>query len=79
MFARFLREAAEIIPDARLNQSADAFEQIGDRWQTVAEIFKRGWDADAPSEMLKAVDAPMLEIAAMEEEAWSHLFAYFMG
>jgi hypothetical protein len=77
MFARFLREAADIMQDARLNQSADAFEHIGNRWQEVAEIFKRGWDVDDPADVLKAVGVPMLEIADWEEDAWAHLLTYF--
>lgn len=77
MFARFLREAADIMQNARLNRSADAFEHIGDRWQRVAEIFKRGWEADDPADVLKAVSAPMLEIVDLEEDAWGHLLTYF--
>ncbi len=77
MFAQFLREAADIAQDARLNQSADAFEQIGDRWQDVAEIFKRGWEADDPADILEAVEKPMLEIADLEEDTWGRLLAHF--
>ncbi|OGO05288.1 MAG: hypothetical protein A2Y73_04325, partial [Chloroflexi bacterium RBG_13_56_8] len=43
MFSRFLREAAEIAKDARLKESAETFQNIGDQWQQVAEIFKTGW------------------------------------
>jgi hypothetical protein len=73
MFSRFLREAAAITGDARLNDSADAFQHIGDRWQEVAAIFKRGWKADDPAAVLPETTAPMMEIADLEESAWTRL------
>jgi len=73
MFNRFLREAAEITGDARLNESADAFQHIGDRWQEVAAIFKGGWEAEDPAAMLPETTAPLMEIADLEEAAWTRL------
>jgi len=73
MFSRFLREAAEITGDARLNESADEFQHIGDRWQDVAEIFKRGWEAEDPVAVLVETTAPMMELAELEEAAWGRL------
>jgi len=73
MFSRFLREAAEITGDPRLNKSADAFQRIGDRWQEVAEIFQRGWEAEDPAAVLPETTAPIMEIADLEETAWGRL------
>jgi len=73
MFSRFLREAAEITGDARLNEVADAFQHIGDRWQEVATIFKRGCEADDPAAVLPEATAPMMKIADLEEAAWRRL------
>ncbi len=73
MFSRFLREAAAITGDARLNESADAFQHIGDRWQEVAAIFKQGWEADDPAAVLPETTAPLMEIADLEEVAWGRL------
>ena len=73
MFSRFLREAAQITGDARLNESADAFQHIGDRWQEVAEMFKVGWEVDGPAAVLPETTAPMMEIADLEEAAWGRL------
>jgi len=75
MFSRFLREAAEITGDARLNQSASEFQRIGDRWQEIAGIFKRGWEAADPVAVLSETTAPMMEIADLEEAAWGQLRA----
>jgi hypothetical protein len=75
MFSRFLREAAEITGDARLNESAAAFQHVGDRWQEVAEIFKRGSEAEDPIAVLAETTAPMMEIADLEETAWERLFS----
>jgi len=73
MLSRFLREAAEITGDARLNEGADAFRHIGDRWQEVAAIFKRGWEGEDPVAVLGETTAPMIEIADLEEAAWGRL------
>jgi len=73
MFSRFLREAAEIMGDVRLNESADEFQHIGDRWQEVAVIFKRGWEAEDPVAVLAETTAPMMQLAYLEEAAWTRL------
>jgi len=79
MFSRFLREAAVITGDARLNESADAFQHIGDRWQEVAAIFKRGWETDDPATVLPETTAPMTEIADLEAAAWTRLRELVQG
>jgi len=73
MFSRFLGEAAEITGDARLKESADTFQHIGDRWQEVAAIFKRGWKTDDPAAVLPETTEPLVEIADLEEMAWGRL------
>jgi len=73
MFSRFLREAAEMVEDSRLNESADEFQHIGDRWQKVAQIFKRGWEAQDPVAVLGETTAPMMALADLEEAAWTRL------
>ncbi|MBC8265023.1 MAG: BtrH N-terminal domain-containing protein [Anaerolineales bacterium] len=79
MFGRFLREAAAITGDARLNESADAFQHIGDRWQEVAAIFKGGWEAADPDAVLPETTAPIMEIADLEEAAWGRLRELVQG
>ena len=73
MYSRFLREAAEITGDDRLLPIADEFQRIGDRWQVVAEMFKGASEADNPATMLSEISAPLLELADLEEAAWSRL------
>jgi len=73
MFARFVREAADIVGDSRLNEAADAFGQIGDRWEAVAQIFRDGWESASPADALPAASAPLQAIADLEEAAWSRL------
>jgi len=73
MFSRFLREAAGITGDARLNESAGEFQCIGDRWQDVAEIFKQGREVADPVAVLAETTAPMTELADLEEAAWTRL------
>ena len=73
MYSRFLREAAEITGDDRMIAVADEFQRIGDRWQVVAEMFKRMFEADNPATALPEISAPLLELADLEEAAWSRL------
>jgi len=73
MFSRFLREAAEIRGDARLNQSAGVFQHIGDKWQEVAETFKRASTVEDPVAVLGQISAPLNELADLEEVAWIRL------
>jgi len=73
MFSRFLREAAKVTAEGRLEESAAEFQRIGDRWQEVAEIFKRGWRAQAPVAVLAETTVPLMELAGLEETAWTRL------
>jgi hypothetical protein len=73
MYSRFLREAAQITGDGRFNKSAEEFQGIGDKWQIVAEIFKRASEADDPGTALPEISAPLLELAHLEEVAWLQL------
>ena len=62
---------------ATLGEIAEDFNQIGDRWQEAAESFKLGWDAQDPSPILQETSSMMLEIADLEERAWSVLIKTF--
>jgi len=73
MYSRFLRQAAEIVGDGRMIAVADEFQRIGDRWQVVAEMFKRLVEADDPAAALPEISAPLLELADLEEATWSRL------
>jgi hypothetical protein len=73
MYSRFLREAAEITGDDRMIAVAEEFQRIGDRWQVVAEMFKGASEADDPAATLPKISAPLLELADLEEAAWSRL------
>jgi hypothetical protein len=73
MFSRFMREAAAIIAEPRLNEQADQMEKIGDRWQTVAEIFKGGFETKDPNELLAEASRQMMAIADLEEAAWAEI------
>lgn len=73
MFSRFLKESAAILGMPALETIADDFKRIGDRWQVVAETMKKGWDAGDPVAVLIEAERPMLDVAEMEESAWSAL------
>jgi hypothetical protein len=73
MFSRFLREAAEITGDARLGESADEFQRIGDGWEELGEWFRQTSEADDPASLLSECAAPLNRLADQEEAAWGRL------
>jgi hypothetical protein len=73
MYSRFLREAAEITGDDRMIAIADEFQRLGDRWQVVAEAFKRASKAPDPASLLGECVASLNTLADLEEAAWSRL------
>ena len=73
MFSRFLREASEIVDDARLAESADEFRQIGDDWERLGEWFRQASEAPEPDSMLGECVAPLNALAELEETAWRRL------
>lgn len=73
MYGRYLKEAAAITGRKELAAVGDEFRHIGDRWQEVAGIFKRAAERDDPAPQLREITGPLLEIAALEQAAWSRL------
>jgi hypothetical protein len=73
MYGRFLAEAAEITGQARLAEIGKELHAVGDTWQIVAEIFKRGSEIDDPASILPETTAPLMEIADREEDIWTAL------
>jgi hypothetical protein len=73
MYSRFLKEAAGITGDARLAEVGEELRTIGDKWQVVAETFKRGAEMEDPAAVLPETTEPLLELADLEEAAWTRL------
>jgi hypothetical protein len=73
MFSRFLHEAAGITGDRRLVESAEEFEQIGDRWEELGEWFRQTSEAPDPAALVGACEAPLNHLAGLEEVAWQRL------
>jgi hypothetical protein len=73
MYGRFLREAAEIMDDARLAEVGEQMRGIGDRWQEVAQTLKQAHEAPDPTALLPEATTPMLDIADREQAVWESL------
>jgi hypothetical protein len=73
MFSRFLREAAGIAGDPRLEESAQEFERIGDRWEALGEGFRQASEAPESTTFLGECAAPLNALAELEETAWTRL------
>jgi hypothetical protein len=73
MYGRFLEEAAGIMSDKGLKLIGEEMRVIGDKWQEVAAIFKRGSKAKNPAAVLPETTEPLMEIADLEEESWRRL------
>jgi len=79
MFSRFLRQAADIAGDARLADSADEFQQIGDRWEELGAWFRRTSEAPDPAALLGECVASLNHLADLEEVAWRRLREFAQG
>ncbi len=73
MYGRFLEESADITGDGRLAEIGKDMRSIGNLWQEVAGIFKRGSEMSTPGDVLAETTAPLMELADMEESAWTRL------
>ena len=73
MYARFLKEAAAIIEDTRLDDLSTELTHIGDLWEDVAATFTQASEASDPAKFLEAATEPMRSIADREEDLWERL------
>jgi hypothetical protein len=73
MFSRFLREAAGITGDARLEKGASEFQHIGDEWEKLGEWFRQTSEAPDPAAILPECVAPLHSLADLEQAAWTRL------
>jgi hypothetical protein len=73
MFSRFLNEAAEITGDLVLRESAVEFQNIGDRWQEIAEWAKAASESPNPADLLGDCVSPINVIADLEQAGWRKL------
>lgn len=74
MFNHFLQEAATLIADERLNNSAEAFRRIGDSWETVASWAKEVSLLSDPISRLPECTPSLQAIAEQEQKAWETLY-----
>jgi Domain of unknown function (DUF4872) len=75
MYGHFLDEAVEITGEPKLREVAQQMLAIGNRWDAVAKLFDRGYQAERPHDLLLQASHFLPEIAAREERAWSELLA----
>ncbi len=73
MYARFLKTAAEITGEPRLEDVGDSLHVIGDHWQDVAAIFEQALTVDDPAVDLPEISDRFLNIADLEQQAWLQL------
>lgn len=73
MYARFLRQAAELTGETRLDAVAASFQKVGDRWQEAAALFQEAASQDDPADKLRQIAAILRSIADLEETTWTRL------
>lgn len=73
MYGRYLKEVAAITGKTELLSAGDEMEIIGDHWQGIAKIFKRGSESSNPAIVLKETTAPMMALAEQEQVVWEQL------
>jgi hypothetical protein len=75
MYGRFLKEAAAITGQRRLEAIGDQMQMIGDVWQQVALLFKGSSSPNGSARELSEASALLTDIAEREEDAWMQLHA----
>lgn len=68
------RSGREFTGDGSLSALGDELLGIGDRWQELAELFKRGAAHERPETILSETTQPLLDIADREEILWRDLY-----
>ena len=67
MYARFLREAAELTGDETIGRASQELPGVGDRWQEVAQLFHQAGDPGAAEEAKEEPEPALAEIAGRLE------------
>ena len=75
MYSRFLKEAAKITGECKLEGTGRDMFAIGDQWQEAARLFKELVDSRSPATGLSEVSRLLNRIADQEETAWQRLAA----
>jgi len=73
MFSRFLKEAAQIQGNPELQDCAQEFEHIGDKWEELGIWFRQTSQAANPAQQLGDCVLPLNLLAEMEERSWKRL------
>ncbi len=73
MFTRFLREAAALTDDSRLDAVADDFAGIADAWAELGEWFRATSELPDAAARVGECAAPLQALADREAAAWTHL------
>ena len=73
MYGRFLKEAAVIADDERLNGVSEEMQAIGDEWQSVAETLEEAHRATNSSRLISEASRRVLDIAEREQTTWQQL------
>jgi hypothetical protein len=76
MVSRFIREVALLTADGCLNESAEAFQQIGDAWESLAAWAKEVSEVPDPSTRMEECTTLLLAIADREQAAWERLLQW---
>jgi len=73
MYARFLRDAAEITGEPRYAEIGSRLHTAGDRWQEVAALFDKAHREADPTGPLDEIPPLLRAVADIEEPAWNDL------
>ena len=74
MYGHFLEETAEITGEPKLREVAQQFLATGQRWDEVAGLLNRCYQAKAPHELLIQASRCLPKVAEIEEHAWLELW-----
>lgn len=73
MYARFLKEVADLTGEGRFIQAGRQMQAAGDCWEVAAGLFEQAYRGENPGSTLNEVCKLLPEIALQEEVVWMDL------
>jgi hypothetical protein len=73
MYSRFLKEAGKVVGNMAFNDASAMFHQAGRKFTEVGMMFEDAEKADGIEEKIQVASQKFLELAEIQEEAYSHL------
>jgi hypothetical protein len=73
MYARFIREAAQLLNEAELNAAADGLQEAGNRWEKVADLLEALKTCADMRRVSDELATELDELSEIEQHCWEKI------